>query len=158
MTGSGTPADDSGPRVTIQETPSATYGSAEALAQAFGSSVLEPSWWPAGVGEISYTLLDGFSKRPHYSVGSIRAEGVPVSVTGFKEAAWAGRSPRDWLVGEWSSPRELEQVRGLVGHVGIPPRLHVVIYEQQLAIQLIGYQTEDEIMRTVESLRPISPN
>lgn len=158
MAGSETPSDDSGPRVTIQETPSTTYDSASALAQAFGSTVLEPSWWPADTGDISYSLLDGFSNRPHYSIGSIRAEGVPISVIGFREAAWGGRSPRDWLQGEWSEPRELEHVRGLVGRVGIPPRLQVVVYDQQPAIQLIGYETGDEIMRTVRSLRPIAPD
>jgi hypothetical protein len=46
----------------------------------------------------------------------------------------------------------------LVGRVGIPPRLQVVIYDQQLAIQLIGYEIEDEIMRTVKSLRPVAPD
>jgi hypothetical protein len=62
------------------------------------------------------------------------------------------------LHGEWSEPRELEHVRGLVGRVGIPPRLQVVIYDQQLAIPFIGCETEDEIMRTVTSLRPIAPD
>jgi hypothetical protein len=157
MAGSDSPADDSGPRITIQETPSRTFGSASALAQEFGSTILEPSWWPAGTGAISYSL-DGFSNRTHYSIGSIRAEGMPIRVIGFYEAAWAGRSPRDWLNGEWSEPRELEHVRGLVGRVGTPPRLQVVIYDQQLAIQLIGYATEDEIMHTVSSLRLIAPD
>ena len=134
-----------------------TYGSASTLAGAFGSTILEPSWWPVDTGEIIYSL-DGFSNRTHYSIGSIRAEGVPIRVVGFYEAAWAGRSPRDWLRGDWSEPRELEHVRGLAGRVGMPPRLQVVIYDQQLAIQLIGYESEDEIMRTVKSLRPIAPD
>jgi hypothetical protein len=154
---SSTPADDSGARVTIRQTPSTTYGSASALAHAFGSTILEPSWWPADTGEISYSL-DGFADRTHYSIGSIRPEGVPICIVGFYEAAWAGRSPRDWLHGEWSEPSELKHLRGLVGRVGIPPRLQVVIYDHQLAIQLIGYDTDDEIMRTVSSLRPIAPD
>ena len=63
---------------------------------------------------------------------------------------------RDWLNGEWSEPRELAHVRGLIGRVGIiPPRLQVVIYDQQLTIQLISYQTEDQITRAVSSLRQI---
>jgi len=48
-------------------------------------------------------------------------------------------------------------LRGLVGWVGIPPRLQTVIYDQQLAIQLIGYRTEDEMMNAVRSLHPIDP-
>ncbi len=121
---------------------------------AFGLIGSEPA---ADTGEISYSL-NGFSSRPHSSIGSIRASGVPLCVIGFYEAAWAGRSPRDWLHGQWSEPRELEHVRGLVGRVGIPPVLQVVIYDQQLAIQLIGHETEDEIMSTVSSLRPIAPD
>lgn len=157
VAGSETPAGDSGPRVAIQQVPSTSYGSAATLAGAFGGTILEPSWWPADTGEITYSL-DGHANRTHYSIGSIRADGVPICVVGFYEAVWAGRSPRDWLRGEWSEPRELEHVRGLVGRVGIPPRLQVVIYDHQLAVQLIGYENEDEIMRTVKSLRPIAPD
>jgi Clp amino terminal domain, pathogenicity island component len=149
---------DSPNRVTSREVPSTTYGSAFALAQAFGATILEPSWWPADTKKISYSLLNGFSDRAHYSIGSIRAEGVPLRVIGFLEAAWAGRSPRDWLHGEWSVPLELAHVRGLIGRVGTPPRLQVVIYDQQLAIQLVGYHTEDEIMSAVRSLRRIDPD
>jgi hypothetical protein len=156
VAGSEVPAGDSGPRVTLQETPSTTYGSGSELAQAFGGRILEPSWWPADTGEISYSL-EGFSDRPHYRIGSIRAEQAPVLVIGFLETAWAGRSPRDWLQGDWSEPPELAHVRGLIGRVGIPPHLQVVIYDQQLAIQLIGYHTEDEILSAVRSLRRIDP-
>ena len=49
-------------------------------------------------------------------------------------------------------------MRGLIGSVGIPPRLQVVMYDKQLAIQLIGYHSEDEIMRAVKSLRQIEPD
>lgn len=151
------PADDSGVRVTIEETPSTSYGSALALARAFGGTILEPSWWPADTEEISYSL-DGFPDHAHYCIGSTRADGVPICLIGFFEAAWAGRSPRDWLDGDWSEPRELAHLRGLIGRVGIPPSLQVVFYDQQLAIQLIGYHTEDEIMFAVRSLRQIDPN
>ena len=78
---------------------------------------------------------------------------MPVCVIGHFEAALAGRSPRDWLHGEWSEPPELAHVRGLIGRVGIPRRLQAVIYDQKLQIQLIGYDTEHEIMSTVSSLR-----
>ena len=141
----------------IRETPSTTYDSASALARAFGSTILGPSWWPEDTGEISY-VLRGVANRINYQIGSVRADGVPICVVGFYEAAWAGRSPRDWLHGEWSEPPELSDLRGLVGRVGVPPVLQVVIYDQQLAIQLIGYGTDEEIMCTVRSLGLIAPN
>jgi hypothetical protein len=64
----------------------------------------------------------------------------------------AGRSPRDWLVGEWSEPPELAAARGLIGAIGNPPCLQGVVYEHGLQIQLIGYDTEAEIMRAVSTL------
>ena len=141
----------------MEETPSERYGSGSALAAAFGGAILEPSWWPADTEEMSYSL-DGRPGHAHYFIGSIRAGGEPMCVVGFFEATWAGRSPRDWLHGEWAESRELAHVRGLIGWVGIPPRLHVVIYDQRLAIQLIGYHSEDEIMSAVKSLRQIEPD
>jgi hypothetical protein len=148
---------DPGPRVTVEETPSESYGSGSALAAAFGGTILEPSWWPADTEEISYSL-NGRPGHPHFFIGSTRAGGEPVCVVGFFEAAWAGRSPRDWLNGEWTQSRELVHVRGLIGWVGIPSRLQVVIYDKRLAIQLVGYHTEDEIMGAVKSLRHIEPD
>lgn len=145
------------PRVTAAETPSESYGSGSALAAAFGGTILEPSWWPADTEEISYSL-DGRPGYAHYFIGSTRGRGEPICIVGFFEAAWGGRSPRDWLDGEWTESRELAHVRGLIGWVGVPPRLQVVIYDKRLAIQLIGYHTEDEIMSAVKSLRQIEPD
>jgi hypothetical protein len=81
---------------------------------------------------------------------------VPICVVGHVEAVLAGRSPKDWLHGEWSEPPELAHVRGLIGRVGIPRRFQAVIYDQELQIQLIGYETVDEILNTVSSLRRAS--
>jgi hypothetical protein len=47
---------------------------------------------------------------------------------------------------------------GLIGWVGVPPRVQVVVYDHELAIQLTGYHTEDEMMRAVRSLRQIEPH
>ena len=44
-------------------------------------------------------------------------------------------------------------MRGLIGRVGAPRRLRAVIYDETLQIQLIGDDTEAEIMSTVSSLR-----
>jgi hypothetical protein len=156
MAGSENTEGDPGARVTIREVPTVACGSGSALARAFGGAILEPSWWPPDTEEVSYRLY-GEHGNAHYSVGSTRAHGVPISVVGFWEAAWKGRSPRDWLAGEWSEPSELAHLRGLIGKVGVPPRLQVVLYDQQLAIQLIGYRTEAEIMNAVRSLRRVEP-
>lgn len=146
---------EGGPRVTISEADMETFNSARALAEAFGAPILEPTWWPADTEEISYRLVRS-PGSVHYQIGSIRSGGVPICVIGHFEAALAGRSPRDWLHGEWSEPAELAHVRGLIGRVGIPRRLQAVIYDQGLQIQLIGYDSEDEIMATVNSLRRAS--
>jgi hypothetical protein len=142
--------------VTIEEAASETYSSGLALAQAFGSTILEPSWWPADAGEVSYCVARFSSGRAHYEIESIRRDGVPVGVIGHRETV-GRRSPREWLDGEWSEPHELAHVCGLVGQVGIPPRLQAVIYDQGIEIHLVGYDTEDEILSVVESLRRASP-
>ena len=47
------PAGGGGARVTIEEAALEAYPSGSALAQAFGSAILEPSWFPADAGEVS---------------------------------------------------------------------------------------------------------
>jgi hypothetical protein len=81
---------------------------------------------------------------------------VPVSAIGHLAVA-GGRSPTDCLDGEWSKPREIAHLRGLIGRVGIPSRLRAVIYDQGLEIHVIGYDTEDEVTTTVKSLRRVGP-
>lgn len=157
MAGPHIPAGDQGNRVTFEDATSETHTSASALARAFGSTVLEPSWWPADVAEISYCVAHFSSGRAHYEIESTRRDGVPVGVIGHFEAP-GGRSPKEWLDGEWSEPRQLAHMRGLIGRVGTPPVLQAVIYDQQLEIHLIGYDTEDEIMSAVTSLRRVSPS
>ena len=144
VAGADATSGDDGPRVTSSDVVSESYRSAPELAQAFGSLVCEPTWWPADTEEISYRLVRS-AVGVHYQIGSIRSEGAPICVVGHFEAALAGRSPRDWLSGEWSEPPELAHARGLIGRVGVPRRLRAVIYDEKLQIQLIGYDTEDEI-------------
>lgn len=157
MAGPHIPAGEPDARVTFEEAASDTYASALALARAFDSTVLEPSWWPAGIQEISYCLARFSTGRAHYEIESIRRDGVPVGVIGQYETP-GSRSPREWLDGEWSEPRELADVRGLIGRVGVPSRLQAVVYDQKLEIHLIGYDTEDEIVSAVSSLRRVSPD
>ncbi len=72
---------------------------------------------------------------------------MPLCVIGHFEVKGAGRA-----TGEWYSPREFAHLRGLIGRVGTPPRLQAVVHDEQLAIHLIGYDTEDEIISAVKSL------
>ncbi len=95
--------------------------------------MLEPSWWPADVEEISHCVARFSSGRAHYEIESTRRDGVPVGVIGHFEAP-GGRSPKEWLDGEWTEPRELAHMRGLIGRAGTPPVLQAVIYHQQLEI------------------------
>lgn len=157
MTGEHIPQERLRPQVSLQQTDPAYFDSATALADAFGQRVVEPLWWPADIGQVSYCLTRS-AERIQYRIGTDRTEGAPLHVVGVLEAAWAGRSPRDWLNGEWSEPSELAHMRGLVGRVGTPPSLHVVVYDGPLAIQLLGYHTEDEVMNAVRSLRRVDPS
>jgi hypothetical protein len=150
-------ADDHGNRVTSEVAASEIYASGLALARAFGSTVLEPSWWPEDVEEIRCSLARFSSGHAHYEILSTRRDGTPVGVIGHHVAGSGRRSPREWLDGEWSEPRELAELRGLIGRAGIPARLQGVIYDQELEIHLIGYDTEDEIVTTVSSLRRVNP-
>jgi hypothetical protein len=93
----------------------------------------------------------------HYQIGSTRRGGVPILTVGHREAELNDRSPRDWLIGEWSEPAELAHVRGLIGAVGVPPRLQGVVYAHGLQIQLLGYETEAEIRRAVDTLVRVVP-
>ena len=88
--GSATTGDD-GPRVTTSRVDSETFSSARELADAFGSVVVEPTWWPADTGEITYSL---FRSRGdvHYQIGSTRSEGVPIFVVVHFEAAYLCRA------------------------------------------------------------------
>jgi hypothetical protein len=149
-------ADDHGNRVTSEVAASEAYASGLALARAFGSTVLEPSWWPEDAEELRRSLACFSSGHAHYEILSTRHDGTPVGVIGHVEGP-GGRSPREWLDGEWSELRELKELRGLIGRVGIPARLQGVIYDQELEMHLIGYDTEDEIVSTASSLRRIDP-
>jgi hypothetical protein len=118
--------------------------------------VLEPSWWPEDVEEIRCSLARFSTAPARYEILATRRDGTPVGVIGHVDHS-GGRSPGEWLDGEWSEPPELAELRGLIGRVGIPARLQGVIYDQELQMHLIGYDTEDEIVSAVNSLRRVSP-
>ena len=141
-----------GVSIEIVDAVSDTFSSALALAKALGSAVLEPTWWPADLGQVEY-VLDRWpdDHDDQYRIGSIRHDGRSTYVICHRAVPGAGRA-----AGEWYAPAELATVRGLIGRVGIPPRLQAVVYRDGSVIHLMGYETEDEIIRTVGSLRKIS--
>jgi hypothetical protein len=138
------------PSVSSTEAVTETYSSVSTLARAFGAPVLEPAWWPADVGQISYVLAR-FPDRALHRIDSTRHDEVPICVIGHREVPGAGRA-----AGERYEPRELAPVRGLIGRVGIPPRLQALVHHEKLAIHLIGYETEEEIISAARSLRQVS--
>ena len=149
-------SDSDAPRidVSVQLKPSTNYDSAHELARAFGQAILVPSWWPTDATAISYTLN---STGTNYLVQSQREDGSPVLVVGLPEAAWAGRSPENWQNGEWTHRPDLASSRTHRPGRG-SPSLQAVIYDADLAIQLIGYRTEDEIRSSLGSLRTVAPS
>jgi hypothetical protein len=153
MTG---PSPAGRPTVTHRAAVEQNYGSAAALATGFGAAVLEPTWWPADAGPVSY-ILTRFPDKTHYRVHSMRRDGVPVGLVGHRAPADPSRTPADWLDGDWSQPDELAHLRGLIGSVGIPTHLQGVLYAEQLELHLIGYDTKDEILKTATSLSLASP-
>jgi hypothetical protein len=141
----------SGPRVGSVESVRESCSSVPALAKAFGRVLFTPAWWPEDTQRLEYRL-DRFPHRTHYWIGSLRDDGVPVGVVGSVELPGARRA-----TGEWWEPSELAHVRGLIGRTGIPPKLQAVVHDEELAIHLIGYATEEEIVKTVNSFQRISP-
>jgi hypothetical protein len=141
----------SGVRMEIVESAREICSSVPALATAFGRVLFTPAWWPEDAQELE-CRLDRFPHRTHYWVGAIRDDSVPVGVVGNVEVPGARRA-----TGEWWAPSELAHVRGLIGRVGIPHRLQAVVHDEDLAIHLIGYETEAEIVKTVNSFQRISP-
>ena len=110
-----------------------------------------PHWWPPDSRGVSYGLMSG-AGRSCYRIYTQRANGAPVCVVGLLESCWRGRSPKDWLEGDWFEPESLAHVRGIVGRVGTSAALHVALYSNGLAIQLLGYRTDQEILNVVGSL------
>jgi hypothetical protein len=78
---------------------------------------------------------------------------VPICVISRVEVAGARRAN-----GEWFAPSELAHRRGLIGRVGVPTCLQAVVYDEKMAIHLIGYDTEDEIISPVRNLRRVTPD
>ena len=130
-------------------TPSEFHESARALAESYGGPVFEPTWWPEDVRRpLSYEL--GSSPVGNsYRILSTREDGAPIAVIGGAE-----RPERRLPTGNWSPMKELEAFRGqfLVDD----GRLHAVVYDEQQVIHLIGYTSEAEVVRAVDSFRRVT--
>jgi hypothetical protein len=124
------------------------YGSARALAENFGSSIFEPTWWPEDTRPVTY-VLDQSPSGDKYRIGSTRHDGTPICLIGSAENR-SGQVPR----GNWSRPPELEALRGLVRTNGA--HVHAVVHEEQQIIHLIGYTSEAEVVHAIRSLRRVS--
>jgi hypothetical protein len=130
-------------RVSVVEIDSTECGSAHALAQSFGRPVFEPAWWPEDTGTVSYRR-DGAT----YWIGSTRREGTPIGVIGKAEKPEL-RLPG----GNWSPIPELEAMRGLVSTSD--DHVRAVVHQEQQTIHLIGYASEAELVRAVQSFRRV---
>jgi hypothetical protein len=140
------------PRVTVTEPIVEDYDSPGALAQAFGSALVMPTWWPADAEEVDYHL-DRFPNHLSYRIDSLRHRRAPLIIVGDPEIAGAGRA-----TGTWCAPPELASLRGLIGTTGIPPHLQAVVHDAGLAIHLLGYATQAEIIKATSSLRRFEPD
>jgi hypothetical protein len=152
MTPVSSEANERGPSISLKRVPTKRYRSASMLAEALGFPVVEPGWWPEDAGKITYRRLDHRPLGTGYSMLAIRRGGVPVGVVAHPEHPAAGLAD-----GEWRAAPELQGLRGMIGKVGRPPRLHAVAHAEGMRIHLIGYQSETEIVRAASSLqRPIA--
>jgi hypothetical protein len=82
-------ARERGPSMSTKRVPTKRYRSASTLAGAFGSGVIEPTWWPEDATKIAYRL-DHRLPGAGYSMLAIRRGGVPVGVVAHPEHPGAG--------------------------------------------------------------------
>lgn len=139
---------DIGPSASSTGAAAERYGSARSLAEAFKSPIFEPTWWPDGVGEVTYQL-DRLPASLLYKIESVQADGAAICVIGGPETP-----PERLPTGNWHQPPELAALDGLVRTDGV--RVHVVVHDQQQTIHLIGYGSEADAVRATKSLRRVA--
>jgi hypothetical protein len=140
--------NERGPSISRKRVRTKRYRSAWRLAEALGSPVVKPAWWPEDAGKITYSLDQRPSLGAGYSMLATRRGCVPVGVVARPEHPAGGLAD-----GEWHAAPELEGLRGMIGKVGRPPRLQAVAHAEGMRIHLIGYQSETEIVRAATSLQ-----
>jgi hypothetical protein len=134
-------------RQSLTDLQTEQFDSAQPMAKALGYSVYEPTWWPDDIGVVTYRI-DELVEGPRYKIGSVRQGGVPICVFGgskFREA----RLPPE----HWHAVPELQSWSGLVNQTDSDCRAVLRVDEQ--TIHLIGFSNLDELVRAVNSLRPV---
>ena len=142
-------ANGSAPTAAVIPTPSESRESARALAESFGGPVFEPTWWPEDVRRALSYELGSSPVGNSYRILSTREDGAPIAVIGGAE-----RPERRLPTGNWSPMKELEALRGQF--LLDDGRLHAVVYDEQQVIHLIGYTSEAEVVRAVDSFRRVT--
>jgi hypothetical protein len=135
--------------VTISQIIPVPCSSAPELANAFGSVVFEPQWWPDDSHDILYELYE-LQSGLMYQIGSARTDGRPIRLVGQTEAP-ERRLPKV----NWYAPPDLKPIGGMVAetHSGY----QAVIHQRHQTVQLIGYLTEADVVCAALSLSPVSP-
>lgn len=128
------------------------FGSAVELAGAFGSAILEPAWWPAECGNVGFTLDKHPRVGPTFRIGTLR-EGRPIMVIG--RLSRDGDPMRGLPSANWHDIPQLAAYSGVVANEHEAVR--AVLMRDGLTLQLLGYMSEDELVRAIESLQLVAP-
>lgn len=128
------------------------FGSAVELAGALGSALLEPGWWPQDVGQVRYSLDHHPRVGPSYRIGSVRSDGRPILVTGRPQRD--GDPMRGLPSANWHNLPQLAAYSAVVANENGAVR--AVLMREGLTVQLIGYLSEAELVRAIESLRLVA--
>ena len=140
--------DDAAPTVSGKLAISGAYGSVHELAADLPFPVFSPSWWPRDAGPIAYQL-DQSASGPSYRIAATRSDETPICIIGGREDPHA-RLP----TGDWRRLPQLEPLRGLVTASGAYVR--AVVHDEGQIIHLIGYASEDEVVRAIRTFSRVS--
>jgi hypothetical protein len=145
----------SDPRVELRSLDRLSFGSAAELAGAFGAPVLAPAWWPADIHALAHTLGELPGRGPQYQISTARHDGRPIAVIGRAQREGDPLAPVRGISGlDWHSLPELEAYSGQVSVERDAVR--AVLMRDGLTVQLIGYMSEAEIVRAIESLQLVA--
>jgi hypothetical protein len=143
------------PKVELRLWHTTACSSATELAVAFGSAVFEPAWWPDDIGAISFEVMEHPRFGLEYQIGSARHDGRPIVVIARREQDGDPLGPLRGIFGlDWRSLPELESYQCFISNEDDGVRAALMRDGQTL--QLIGYRSEDEILRAIHSLRLVA--
>ena len=128
------------------------FGSAVALAGAFASAILEPAWWPEDIGQVGYDLDNHPRGGSSYRIGSLRSDGRLIVVIGRPQRD--GDPMRGLPSANWHDIPQLASYSAVVANENRAVR--AVLMRDGLTVQLLGYMSEAELVRAVESLQLVA--